>query len=171
MTKILLAVVIPFVAIPITLSLAGIYVNLTPSLPIGLYVADERGQFASFCPPDTDFISAVRGYRPKGSCPDGAAPLLKPVVASGTDIVELSAKGISINGSEPLPNSAPRAQDTAGRSLEHYPYGFYPYVHGRVWVVSSHNPRSFDSRYFGPIPVASIKRHLRPLFTRVDHPF
>jgi type IV secretory pathway protease TraF len=32
-------------------------------------------------------------------------------------------------------------------------------------VISSFNARSFDSRYFGPVPIASIRCHLRPLLT------
>ena len=32
-----------------------------------------------------------------------------------------------------------------------------------VWVVSDYHPRSFDSRYFGPISKALIRHYLRPL--------
>jgi type IV secretory pathway protease TraF len=28
---------------------------------------------------------------------------------------------------------------------------------GYVWLMSDYNPRSFDSRYFGPIPVKQIQ--------------
>jgi type IV secretory pathway protease TraF len=39
---------------------------------------------------------------------------------------------------------------------------------GEVWVISSYNPLSFDSRYFGPIPISKIEGLARPLF--VFHP-
>jgi type IV secretory pathway protease TraF len=35
-------------------------------------------------------------------------------------------------------------------------------------VISSYNPLSFDSRYFGPFPISSIEGLARPLF--VFHP-
>jgi hypothetical protein len=35
-----------------------------------------------------------------------------------------------------------------------------------VWVATSYNPRSFDSRYFGPIP---LQRHQEPFTSAVDH--
>ena len=35
---------------------------------------------------------------------------------------------------------------------------------GEVWVISSYNPLSFDSRYFGPVPVSKIEGLARPLF-------
>jgi type IV secretory pathway protease TraF len=36
---------------------------------------------------------------------------------------------------------------------------------GTVWVISSFNSRSFDSRYFGPIPASSIRSRLQALIT------
>jgi type IV secretory pathway protease TraF len=35
---------------------------------------------------------------------------------------------------------------------------------GEVWVISSYNPLSFDSRYFGPVPISRIEGFARPLF-------
>jgi type IV secretory pathway protease TraF len=34
-----------------------------------------------------------------------------------------------------------------------------------VWVASSYNGRSFDSRYFGPVDAVTIRNHVRPLLT------
>ena len=36
---------------------------------------------------------------------------------------------------------------------------------GTVWVASSFNSRSFDSRYFGPISESAIKHRLVPIWT------
>ena len=67
-----------------------------------------------FCPAEPfASLSIARGYRDPGACRDGAAPLLKPVVASAGDAVELSARGISVNGVL-LPNTAPLSKDTKG---------------------------------------------------------
>lgn len=145
----------------------GLRINVSTSLPLGLYVVatDSRGQLAEFCPPGPfGTLAAARGYRHAGSCPDGAAPLLKPVAARAGDSVELTSGGISVNG-RLLPRTAPLTQDTHGRILSPWPLGRYIVAPGTVWVASTFNPRSFDSRYFGPIRVDSIRNRVRPLLT------
>lgn len=147
--------------------LAGIRVNASASLPIGLYqtTSDTAANLVEFCPSGPDAtLSANRAYRAKGNCSDGAEPLMKPVVAVPGDVVEVSPQGIAVNG-RLLPNSAPRYSDTKNRALQHWPFGTYGVSPGTAWVVSSFNSRSFDSRYFGPIPVISIRSYLRPLLT------
>ncbi len=89
---------------------------------------------------------------------------MKPIVAVSGDTVQISQQGVAVNG-RLLPNSATRWFDTKNRPLTHLPFGKYPVDTGTVWVISSFNPRSFDSRYFGPVPIASIRFHLRPLVT------
>ena len=37
-------------------------------------------------------FAAIRGYRDAGNCPDGATPLMKPVVARSGDIVDVSPR-------------------------------------------------------------------------------
>ncbi len=44
--------------------------------------------------------------------------------------------------------------------------GVYRVAAHQVWVIASHDPRSYDSRYIGPIPTASITGSARPLFVR-----
>ena len=145
----------------------GIRINISPSLPFGLYRVDTTGaaNLAEFCPqaPFGDFANA-RGYRHAGSCPDGGSPLLKPIIAQAGDTVSVSPDGIRVNG-RLLPNSAARGTDTAGRPLSPWRFGTYNVEAGKVWVLSSYHPRSFDSRYFGPIPETAIRERLRPLLT------
>jgi conjugative transfer signal peptidase TraF len=146
---------------------AGVRFNSSPSLPVGMYIttADERSNLVEFCPAEPfGSFSIARGYRDAGTCRDGAAPLLKPVVASAGDAVELSARGISVNGVL-LPNTAPLSKDSKGRPLRAWPFGRYSVAPGTVWVASSHHPRSFDSRYFGPISTAAIRHRLKPFLT------
>ena len=147
--------------------LLGIRINTSPSLPIGFYVTtrDETTNLVEFCPAEPfATLSRGRGYRDRGICKDGGAPLLKPVIAKASDIVEMSARGISVNGLL-LANTAPLPKDTQGRPLETWPFGRYRVAPGTVWVGSSYHSRSFDSRYFGPIPIAAIRDRLKPLFT------
>jgi conjugative transfer signal peptidase TraF len=145
----------------------GLRFNLSPSLPIGVYIttADTHASLVEFCPPEPfGALSIARGYRDAGTCRDGAAPLLKPVVASAGDGVVLSPLGIAVNG-RLLPNTAPLPNDTKGRTLEAWPSGHYAVNGGSIWVASSYHPRSFDSRYFGAISTTIIRARLRPLLT------
>ena len=66
----------------------GLRINTSPSLPVGLYVvtADSGSELVEFCPPEPYArLAIIRGYREAGNCPDGAAPLLKPVVGFACD--------------------------------------------------------------------------------------
>ena len=145
----------------------GLRINASPSLPVGLYVATSSADanLAEFCPTGPfASLSMSRGYRDRGVCPDGGAPLLKPVVARHEDLVEVAAAGLSVNG-RLLENTAPLSVDTKGRSLTPWPLGRYRVAPDEVWVASSYSRRSFDSRYFGPIPTRQIRSLVRPLAT------
>jgi conjugative transfer signal peptidase TraF len=153
--------------ISVAFQLGDIRVNASSSLPIGLYrvTFDKSAKLVEFCPAEPfASLSAGRGYRGKGTCPDGAEPLMKPTVAVAGDTVEVSSQGVAVNG-KLLPNSATRPFDTKNRPLKHWPFGYYPVAPGTIWVISSFNARSFDSRYFGPVAIASIRCSLRPLLT------
>jgi conjugative transfer signal peptidase TraF len=89
---------------------------------------------------------------------------MKPIVAVAGDTIDLSAQGIEVNGAS-IANSSPLRFDTKDRPLPHWPFGTYRVPAGTVWVISSFNNRSFDSRYFGPISTRAIRHHLRPLIT------
>ena len=91
-------------------------------------------------------------------------PSALPIVAREGDIVESAAAGISVNG-EFLPNTAAQPKDSAGRPMEGRPFGRISVAAGTVWVLSSYNVRSFDSRYFGPVTLTNIKHHLRAVWT------
>jgi conjugative transfer signal peptidase TraF len=145
----------------------GLRINTSPSLPMGLYIttADASANLVEFCPAEPFATFAiVRGYRDPGICDDGAAPLLKPIVARSGDTVELSTRGISVNG-DLLLNTAPLSKDSKGRPLEPWPFGKFLVAPETVWVASSYHPRSFDSRYFGPLSIAAIRHRLKALLT------
>ncbi len=151
----------------IGLEASGIRVNASPSLPIGLYIItpNHKAALIEFCPGGPfGSLSVQRAYRGSGSCPDGGEPLMKPIVASAGDVVYVSAHGIFVNQLL-VPNSGPLTVDTKQRSLWHWPTGRYRVAADEVWVISSFNGRSFDSRYMGPIEVTRIRQYLRPLLT------
>jgi conjugative transfer signal peptidase TraF len=148
-------------------ALIGLRVNASPSLPVGIYVitSDEAATLVEFCPSEPyASLASSRDYRERGNCTDGGAPLMKPVAASFGDIVEFSEAGIAVNG-KVLPNSKPLRVDMNHRPLQHWPFGTYRVQRGTVWLVSTYNPRSFDSRYFGPVRSDAIRDRLKPLLT------
>ena len=155
---------------PITMAgflvITGIRINTSYSLPMGIYIrtSDQRASLIEFCPEGRFAIeSSSRRYRTRGFCPDGAVPLLKPVVAHRGDTVEVGARGIAVNG-HLLPQTVPVANDRFARPLEAWSTGRYEVAEGIVWVASSYNPGSYDSRYMGPIPTRLIRARLRPLW-------
>jgi conjugative transfer signal peptidase TraF len=146
---------------------AGVRINTSYSLPLGLYVTTEDAvaPLIEFCPVEPYATeSGKRKYRTHGTAgPGGAVPLLKPVVAVPGDRVVTAADGIRVNG-RLLPKTAPLFRDAAGRTLRPWPFGSYVVEEGTVWVASTYNPGSYDSRYMGPIKVAQIRARLRPLW-------
>ena len=149
-------------------AIAGVRINIASnSLPPGFYriVPPGRGSDLLICPTGVaESVSIDRGYRPKGAgCGDGYAPLLKPISARYGDTVTVSSAGIDING-RLLSNSKQYAKDALGRPLPQVPAGTYPVLPGTVWVISSYNRFSFDSRYFGPIRIDERVRYANPLW-------
>lgn len=138
--------------------------NLTASAPRGFYsvTSPRRGSYLAFCPEDRGF-SATRGYRLWGWCDDWRGRVLKPIVGWPGQTVRVTAEGTWIHG-RLLPHTAPSARDSAGRPLTPYPFGTYRLGPGQFWTVSTYDPRSYDSRYFGPVrdPYAE---YLEPVWT------
>jgi len=144
---------------------AGVRLNMSASLPLGLYVeTSEPSDYVAFClEGDMAAFAVKREYVTVGRCPSGCGPLLKRIVARPGDTVRLDAAGIAVDGTL-IANTAPRAQDSAGRPLPVYAYGVYRVAPGTLWADSSYDARSFGSRYFGPVPVERVRMHLRPLW-------
>jgi conjugative transfer signal peptidase TraF len=141
----------------------GLCWNNSPSMPEGLYrtVAFHgptyRGKAVTVCPGKAvAALGLARGYIDPGACPGGVTALLKPVVAVPGDTVTIDASGIAVNG-QLLPHSTPLDHDGANRPLQAMTFGIYQVGPDEVWLVSSHDPRSWDSRYWGPVPIATIR--------------
>ena len=158
----------------------GIVFNYTHSAPFGLYREQFDSEAAIHSPAPYVFFCPDRrwpsmndepNYRaPMRTCPDGFSPLIKPVVAWPGDLVSVTTTGISVNG-RLLTNSAPISRDSKGQQLRAFAAGEYRVGLHELWVVSSFSSRSFDSRYFGPIPLKSVHSWLRPLLVeRAYHP-
>lgn len=150
---------------------AGVRWNATASMPRGLWMvapvgdAVQRGDTVAVCPPEVAAVQEAgrRGYIPAGGCAGGLEPLVKPVAAIAGDVVTVSESGIAVNGA-PVLNTVSLARDSVGRPLRPFPAGVYAVAPGQLWLLSGHDPRSFDSRYFGPVPVGNVRGVAHPLW-------
>ncbi len=150
----------------------GYRVNTTASMPLGLWRVTaaktiQRGDVVWVCPPETSVFREARrfGFVPAGFCKGDFNPLLKPVAAIAGDQVRVRDNGVYVNGVL-LPNSAPAFRDAMGRRLPRVPRREFTVRPGQVWLISSYNPASFDSRYFGPVDTDLIVGHAAPVATR-----
>lgn len=148
--------------------LAGLRINLTPSEPLGLWqvVTPDRpvavGDLVFICPPSgamSDF-GLARGYFWQGTCPGGAAPLIKVVAAIAGANIAVGAN-VRIDG-VPLPHSRLSSRDGQGRTLAPWAGGVVP--PGQFFLHSRFRG-SYDSRYFGPVPDTGLLGFARPILT------
>ena len=150
--------------------LAGLRLNLTGSLPVGLYLASRavpvRGAIVLAClPPALAGFARDRGYVPRGGgCPGDVLPLGKPVLAVAGDTVTVTSSGLLVNGI-PVPNSRPLVTDRKGRPLPRLALGQHVVRPSSLWIVSSYSRFSFDSRYFEAVKTGQVLTSVRPLWT------
>ena len=140
--------------------------NRTPSLPIGLYRAQHESAIVSFClhEPWAE-VALRRGYREQAqgdNCPDNGEPLLKRVVGRSGDTVEETGQGVWINGVRQQ-SSTPLRLDGKTRVLQPYLSGSYTLSGDELWVMGEH-PKSFDSRYYGPIHESDVRGHWEAVY-------
>jgi len=148
--------------------LMGIRVNFTGSMPIGIYqqchhTKIHRGDIISFClPKRMALVGKSQGYISSGPCPGNAMRLLKQVIAVPADEVALSSNFIRVNGHRYF--TPQQAVNHNGRHIFHWvKNGIYHNIK-TVWVYGSHDPvHSWDSRYFGGIPMNAIQGLYREL--------
>jgi conjugative transfer signal peptidase TraF len=130
-----------------------------------LTVVPSRGAFVAVClPPDVARFGRARGYLRAGDCPGGIQAAIKQVIAMEGDIVEVGPAEVRVNERR-LPNSATAAVDSAARPLPHVPWGRHRVPPDQVWLHGTGDPRSWDSRYFGPLSLAHIRATVAPVLT------
>lgn len=136
----------------------GIVINDTPSLPKGIYQKKNRpvgkGCFVLFRLPTSELSSR----------PYARENLIKQVAAMEGDHVRISAEGVRVNG-RMLANSVPLPTDRDGLPLPQLALDDYTLRAGELLTMSTYNPRSFDSRYFGPVRRDEVLSVIEPLFT------
>ena len=147
--------------------LGDLRVNLTSSMPLGIWKLRDRGQMREtlrnqvvvFCPPDTDIFRKAKqqGILQAGSCKGSYRTLLKEVVGLPGDVVEYR-NGIIINGQR-IFNSRLQLVDFGFRQPQRLQV-----PEGSLWLMSSYSDLSFDSRYFGLVGFEQVLSTAEPLF-------
>lgn len=147
----------------------SIVINTSSSIPMGIYSIKpiiaplKQHDLVALClnNSDQDF-GLSRGYIHTGSRCNGSTPLLKSIIAIPGDNVTLTNKDIIVNGRVySLPT---QKYDSQHRTLPSWPRGSYKNTQ-RFWVIGTNSKNSWDSRFFGPIPLAQIKYLIIPLLT------
>jgi conjugative transfer signal peptidase TraF len=148
----------------------GVLISNTDSAaPAGIYRVVghrvARGDLVAACLPIAVAQEGLaRGYLRTGGCPGNAEPVDKIVGALPGYIVEIEPGWVAINGVR-IAHSSTAAHDSAGRPLEHVAWGKRQVAANEVWLFGFNDRRSWDSRYFGPIPVANVRGKLDPVLT------
>ena len=153
---------------------AGVRINVTESIPLGLYREIDpslvRGQLVIAClDPDNRAVAEAleRGYMPVGNCPGGVAPVIKHIAAVPGDRINASSDGLILNG-QLLDQTRPLLFDPKGRPLHRTYARSYEIQPGQVLLLAQ-GAGSFDGRYFGPTPVSGIRAAAKPLLTTSPH--
>lgn len=166
---------------------AGLLINHTGSMPVGLYrvarltaaerwevvagrLIPPRGAVVVWClPPDVSAVARRRRYVLRGSCPGGIEPVLKHVAAVPGDTVVVDASGLRVNG-QALTNSRALARDAEARSAPAVTPGRFVVQGGTAWIWSPYSARSYDSRYFGAVPLDGWVGLGRPIWVGGTRP-
>lgn len=138
--------------------------NTDSAAPTGVYriAAREfaRGDLVAACLPIAIAQEGLgRGYLRTGACPGSAEPVGKIAEAFPGDSVEIEPEFVAVNRVR-FAHSAVATHDSAGRPLPHVAWGKRIVAANEVWLFGFNDRRSWDSRYFGAIPLASVRGRL-----------
>jgi conjugative transfer signal peptidase TraF len=151
---------------------AGIRCNTSPSMPMGIWKVSaapttvRRGDIVTLClSADATALGLVRGYLTGGACPGDAELVIKTVAAVPGDQVEVTDDGIAVDDAA-IPHSRAMLYDDQDRPMRAIAPGLYHVGERQVWVIGTADARSYDSRYFGPVPLGNLRGAARPLFVQ-----
>jgi len=138
---------------------ARLVYNPSDSVPVGWYRIGPAqsppvgGIVLTRLPADVAALAAQRGYLPS------QVPLLKRVGAIAPQHVCIVAGVVRIDG---VPVAAVLPADRRGRPLHAWAQ-CRPLAEGELFLLSTTNPASFDSRYFGPIRASAVIGVAQPI--------
>ena len=164
-TKVVVAVGCGLLAATVvTIAPKMFFINTTSSLPVGLYVRIPGGEYRRgdyiVYEPDETTKTLVSGYGWHDTEPHTFLKIVGGVAGDRYSVDE-KTKFFTIEG-----NYAGQVYETdsKGNSLPQI-RGEFTVEQGRILPIAT-NPRSFDGRYTGTIPITSIKAKVMPLLTK-----
>ncbi|AMV15203.1 TPA: conjugative transfer signal peptidase TraF [Legionella pneumophila] len=147
----------------------GFRINLTESIPIGLYritgEAPIKNAYVIFCPDNRKSfrLAKDRGYIDHGLFCDGYGYLMKKVVAVSGDILSVTNEGVFANQIL-IPYSKPKLLDGVKRVLPQWQVVNYQLQKDEVMTMTSQSEWSFDGRYYGLVYTRQIKGMITPIW-------
>ncbi|CZH22749.1 conjugative transfer signal peptidase TraF [Legionella pneumophila serogroup 1] len=147
----------------------GFRINLTESIPIGLYritsEAPIKNAYVIFCPDNRESfrLARDRGYIDHALYCDGYGYLMKKVVAVSGDILSVTNEGVFVNQML-IPHSKPKVQDGMKRTLPQWQVMNYQLQKDEVMTMTSQSEWSFDGRYYGLVHTRQIKGMIIPIW-------
>lgn len=134
--------------------------NASDSVPVGWYRISPTNSLAPgdlvlvHLPPEVRPLAAQRGYLPAN------VPLLKTVAAMAPQRVCVQGSQVRIDG---VVVARRLRWDRQGRALPSW-QACRRLVGDELFLLSTTNPESFDSRYFGPIAADAVIGRAQPLW-------
>lgn len=147
----------------------GFRINLTDSIPVGLYriahQGDLKNAYVIFCPDDRQafMLARDRNYIDQGLFCGGYGYLMKKVVAIPGDTISATKAGVFVNQAR-IPFSKPKLKDGLNRPLPQWHATNYQLKKNELMTMTSQSEWSFDGRYYGLVHAGQIKGMLRPLW-------
>jgi len=165
--KAFIMTLLAIVGISVVLAKSGVVVfNWTDSEPRGLYRLKHQStsdnNLGLICLTTTQEFPAISaGLNPgRGSCPSGFQPFLKRIYRPTPEHpLVFDQNGFWIDG-HLLKNTRPLLRGKFGITFPRLAYGRYT---DGVFAISDYHPRSYDSRYFGPIRPDQVVSFAAPL--------
>lgn len=143
---------IPLLVLTVGLGTVGFFqvyrLNIEPSVPVGLWRLHRL--------PAQMEVGMVIVF----SRSERRLPLLKPVVGLTGDVACVDSEGLWVRGAW----YGPVVETAGGQPVPHLE-GCVMVGEGEVFVASR-EPRSFDSRYYGPVPTPTVQARATPVWVR-----
>lgn len=160
---------ISLIAVGALFHAVGFRINLTESIPIGLYritrATPIKNAFVIFCPDDRKSFKLARdrGYINNGLYCAGYGYLMKKVVAVSGDVLSVTNEGVFVNQIL-IPYSKPKLQDGMNRALPQWQVINYSLQEDEIMTMTSQSEWSFDGRYYGFVHTIQIKGVITPIW-------
>ncbi|HFS5637851.1 TPA: conjugative transfer signal peptidase TraF [Legionella bozemanae] len=157
------------IAAGMLLNSMGFRINLTESIPVGLYritgTEPLKHAYVIFCPDDRQSfrLAKNRGYIDHGLYCNGYGYLMKKVVAVSGDILSVTNEGVYVNQML-IPYSKPKLQDGMNRTLPQWQIMNYQLQEDEIMTMTSQSEWSFDGRYYGLVHTRQIKGMITPIW-------